>query len=234
VWARAVADIAGNPRHALLRSADAGDHWTSLLEIAATTAPSGQTRGIDDVAVDPATATVYVAVSQQSPTSNPGGVWLGHDSGDATAPTLTQQAALDVAQCVDVHGGALYACSSEYEPNLPAAVARSTDGAKTFTSALDYTLTVGPVDCPSGTPVGDNCPSYWYMYGAQLGISFPDGGSGGGGDAGTPPATHHGGCSCDMGALAGATGGGAALVLLLAAMAVLRLRASRSARDERS
>jgi uncharacterized protein (TIGR03382 family) len=67
---------------------------------------------------------------------------------------------------------------------------------------------------------------YWYTYGAQLGVSF-------GGDGGTldatlphePPASH--GCSCDVGALAGATGGGAALAFLALVMAARLARRRR-------
>jgi hypothetical protein len=114
-----------------------------------------------------------------------------------------------------VHGGAVYACSSQFQPDF-AAIARSSDNGQSFSSVLNYVDTVGPVDCPAGTPVGDLCPSYWYMYGAQLGISF-DGGVGNN-DGGTMM-PKPGGCSCSLGA-AGSAFGGLAFASLLLALAL--------------
>ena len=130
---------------------------------------SGQTRGIDGIAFDRATKRAYVATRT--------GLLAGNDDGSAAVPFLAPAGTLTQTQCVDVHDGALYACSSQFPPDN-AAIAQSIDGAQSFHSILNYVDTVGPVDCPAGTPVGDLCPSYWYMYGAQLGISF-DGGIGG-------------------------------------------------------
>ncbi|HEX6836723.1 MAG TPA: hypothetical protein VF334_09135, partial [Polyangia bacterium] len=137
----------------------------------------------------------------------------------ATVPTLAQTGRLAQTQCVDVHGGSLYVCSSQFPPDN-AAIALSTDNAQTFTSALNYVDTVGPVDCPAGTPVGDLCPQYWYMYGAQLGISFDGGTAGDGGGMMKPK----GGCGCTVGAVGGAFGGVAfaALLLLLAVRTAAR------------
>jgi hypothetical protein len=198
IWARAIAAIdsgsgGSEPRHALLRSADGGVTWRNLYETAATTEPSGQTHGIDGVSIDSAAGHVYAATNR--------GLVGGADAGDATEPALASLGGLSVAQCVDVHGGAVYACSSQYAPDF-AAIARSSDGAHSFASVLDYAATVGPVDCPAGTPVGDQCPTYWYTYGSQLGVkldggaasdlSVSDGGSdGGGGD-------HESGCGCSL------------------------------------
>jgi hypothetical protein len=217
VWARAVADVGGTtpaPRHALVRSSDGGASWVDLFETPATTEPSGQTHGVDGVAIDAGRGAVYVATNGVGMSS---GLITGADAADSTAPILHPTGTLDVAQCVDVHGGALYACSSQYRPDF-AAIARSTDGAQSFTSVLDYVATVGPVDCPSGTPVGDNCPMYWYTYGAQLGISF-DGGVPDGGTMMPPPARH--GCGCDVGGSDG-NRGGAAVALVLALWLVWR------------
>ena len=208
IWARAIAEVPSGAtsvtRHALLRSADGGMTWSEEYKLDAVTESSGQTRGIDGVAFDVAANRVYVATRT--------GLVAGSDDGSATAPTLATTSSLSQTQCVDVHGGAVYACSSQFPPDN-AAVAASSDGAKTFSSVLNYVDTVGPVDCPAGTPVGDNCPSYWYMYGAQLGISF-DGGMGGGNDAGMT--TPKGGCGCSVGAVESAVGGVAFASLLLA------------------
>ena len=210
VWARAVAEVPVGAdsvtRHALLRSADGGATWSELLKLDAVDEASGQTRGIDGVAFDTGAARVYVATRT--------GLYAGSDDGSATAPTLAATGNLSQAQCVDVHGGDVYACSSQFPPDN-AAVARSSDGAQSFTSALNYVDTVGPVDCPKGTPVGDNCPAYWYMYGAQLGISF-DGGVGA--DlAHLTPQPH--GCGCSIGAV-GTSAGGALFALLVLVFAV--------------
>ncbi|HEX8954045.1 MAG TPA: sialidase family protein, partial [Polyangia bacterium] len=186
-------------------SSDAGATWSELATIDATNDASGApNRGIDGVAFDVAQNRTYVATRT--------GLLAGSDDGSATVPTLASTGTLQQTQCVDVHGGALYVCSSQFQPDN-AAVARSTDNGQTFSSVLNYVDTLGPVDCPAGTPVGDLCPSYWYMYGAQLGISF-DGGVGGN-DAGmTPP--HKGGCGCTVGAVESAVGGVAFASLLLA------------------
>lgn len=209
VWARAVAEVpvgtSSVTRHALLRSSDGGMTWSELFKMDATTEASGQTRGIDGVAFDTANKRTYVATHAP-------GVLVGSDDGSATAPTLAPTGNLDQAQCVDVHAGAVYACSSQFQPDF-AAIARSTDNGATFSSVLNYVDTVGPVDCPAGTPVGDLCPSYWYMYGAQLGISFDAGV--GSDDMGTAKPPGHG-CSCTIGAARSAAGGLAFACLLMA------------------
>ena len=94
-------------------------------------------------------------------------------SGGTLAPTSS----LTQAQCVDVHGAAVYACSSNYSPDFAALGAVPTTAPRPFHSVLSYQATEGPIDCPPGTPVGDNCPAYWLMYSAQLGINMglPDG-----------------------------------------------------------
>jgi MYXO-CTERM domain-containing protein len=99
-----------------------------------------------------------------------------------------------------------------------AAIARSDDGAKTFAKVFQFADTLGPFDCPKGTPVGDECPFYWETYGSQLGISF-DGGASDGGITPPPP-----GCSCQLGAAPAAAGLVFALALPLALLFALRRR----------
>ena len=213
VWARAIAEVPEGgtsvTRHGLLRSADGGMTWSEEYKLDAVTESSGQTRGIDGVAFDSAAGRVYVATRT--------GLISGSDDGSATAPTLAATSTLSQTQCVDVHGGAVYTCSSQFPPDN-AAIARSTDNGQTFSSVLNYVDTVGPVDCPAGTPVGDICPSYWYMYGAQLGINF-DGGTSTDGGMMMPK---RGGCSCSIGARAivGSAAGGLAFATLLLALAI--------------
>jgi hypothetical protein len=221
VYARAVADVEADMvellRHALLRSVDGGATWTELLKIDGVTEPSGQTRGIDGVAIDTAKGIVYVATDS--------GLYSGSDAtGGAPTITLAPTGPLMQTQCVDVHGGALYACASQFVDH--AAIAQSLDGAHTFKSVMNYVDTVGPVDCPVSTPVGAQCPAYWYMYGSQLGISF---------DAGAPPDAglpkHASGCQYTVGGTSSALGG-ALLALLLLGLAV-RTGASSAARARR-
>ena len=215
VWARAVAVVPTGTdsitRQSLLRSSDGGASFTELLKLDAVTEGSGQTRGIDGVAWDVAAGAVYVATRT--------GLYKGADAGNATVPSLAPVGGLAQTQCVDVHGGAVYACSSQFPPDN-AAVARSTDAAASFSSVLNYVDTVGPVDCPAGTPVGDRCPSYWYMYGAQLGISF-DGGTA---DMTMTGPMKPGGCGCTIGGVESAVGGlfFAALSLTIALRTVAR------------
>jgi hypothetical protein len=224
VYARALGsgvNDAGDPvdRHALLRSTDGGATFTELWKLTGiTNVSSGQTRGLDSVTVDPASGEVWVATNA--------GLLRGSDPGQAPTVTLTPTGRLSQAQCVDVHGGALYACSSQYVPDK-AAIAASSDDGKSFSSALDYPQTLGPVDCPSGTPVGDNCPLYWYMYGSQLGVEF-DAGVGNPDGATSPPQNH--GCGCTVGGAASAMSGG----LLACALALLLLgRRAAGTRKER-
>lgn len=223
VWARAVAEVpmgaSSVERHALLRSTDGGATWTETYKLDATMEASGATRGIDGVAFDVDGGKVWVATRT--------GLVSGADAGNATTPTLATAGNLSQSQCVDVHGGKVYACSSQFPPDN-AAVAASSDGA-TFSSVLNYVDTVGPVDyCPAGTPVADNCPSYWYMYGSQLGISF-DGGTGG--DMG--PMTKPGGCGCTVGAVGSAAGGALfALVLLVLAVRTAATSGGRARRRD--
>lgn len=207
VWARAVADVtragATVPRQALLRSSDGGTSWSELAKLDAVLEPSGQTRGIDGVAFDVASKVTYVATRT--------GLLAASDSGGSAAPSLAATGNLAHTQCVEVHGGFVIACSSQFPPDN-AAIARSSDGAHNFSSVLNYVDTIGPIDsCPAGTPVADNCPFYWSMYGAQLGISF----DGGAADLSGPP-PKSGGCSYPVGAVESAVGGMMVAALLVA------------------
>jgi hypothetical protein len=222
LWARAVATVPTGStsviRQALLRSTDGGTTFAQIYELDATTDPSGQTHGIDSVAIDVSANRVYVATRT--------GLLSGADDAGNTPPTLAPAGSFSQAQCVDIHGGALYVCTSQFPPDN-AAIARSTDGAATYSSVLNYADTVGPVDyCPRGTPVGDMCPYYWYMYGSQLGITF-DGGT----DGAMMDPPGGGGCGCTVGTVESAAGGltFAALVLVLA----IRTGATSAARARR-
>ncbi|HEY1584185.1 MAG TPA: hypothetical protein VGH63_00785, partial [Polyangia bacterium] len=223
IWARATAEVPEDAvsvtRHGLIRSSDGGLTWSELYTLDAVVGSSGETLGIDDVAFDVANNRTYVATRT--------GLLSGADDGSATVPTLATASSLHQTQCADIHNGSLYVCSSQFPPDN-AAVAESTDQAATFNSVLNYVDTIGPVDCPATTPVGQLCPSYWYMYGSQLGISF-DGGVISG-DGGTMMKMHSG-CGCSVGAVESAVGGLAFASLLLAL--VLRTVARSEARARR-
>jgi hypothetical protein len=214
VWLRVTASTTGASKQALLRSADGGATFAEILVLDGMINPSGSSYGIDGLAIDAANGKVYAATAQ--------GVYAGTDPGGAATVTLAKTGNLSQAQCIDVHGGSVYACSNNYAPDN-AALAQSDDGAQSFSSILRYVDTEGPIDCPAGTPVGDNCPFYWLTYGSQLGIEFTDGGLPVR-DMGDSPGGS-GGCSCDLGA--GGTGLGAALAMMVL-LALLARRMPRS------
>lgn len=213
VYVRLFAAAAGTARQLLARSTDGGATFTEVLRVDGASSPSGYTRGIDGVAVDPTRGRVLVATSK--------GLYAGDDPGGAASVTLAPVGNLSQAQCVDVRNGVVYACSTNYMPDF-AALARSEDGAQTFSSILKYVDTVGPVECPAGTTVANVCPDIWRMYGSQLGIAF-DGGAPDGGGPGPAP----GGCGCNV---AGRGAGWSALALALALFAALGLRSRGSSR----
>jgi hypothetical protein len=219
VYASGFTDADAGPveRQALLRSIDGGASFTELTKLNGIMTPSGMSRGIDGLAFDTGRNKVLVATAH--------GLLAGDDPGSATTVTLQPIGTLSQAQCVDVHGSDVYACSTNYMPDF-SALAHSTDGAQSFQSILEFVDTKGPVDCPKGTPVGDTCPFYWEMYGSSLGISFTDGGvqitDGGGGPQPKP------GCSCEVGARTPQPlGTGLLLVPLVLGLALVRRRARR-------
>lgn len=184
------------PLQVLVRTNDAGATMTEVFRMVGEATPSGATRGIDGVAVDGKRGKVFVATAM--------GLLAGADPGGAATVTVQPTGGLTIAQCVEVHGDAIYACSSNYSPDF-AALARSDDGGQTFHQVLSYQSTKGPIDCPAGTPVGDNCPYYWQTYAAQLGI--------GGGDVESGP--DDGGTNNNGGSCACSIGGRASVTLLL-------------------
>jgi MYXO-CTERM domain-containing protein len=204
-----VGDGALVARQALIRSTDGGMTGTTIWEMNGTTTSSGTSRGIDGVAIDVPRGKVYVATAD--------GLLEGSDPGSAPTVTLTATSMLSQAQCVDVFQGNVFACANNYAPDS-AALAKSTDGAQSFTSVLRFADTKGPVSCPAGTPVADQCPYYWLTYGEALGVINP--GIDGGADMGTNPPG--GGCACDIGSTGKVSL--APLVLLLVALVLRRRR----------
>jgi hypothetical protein len=204
----------------LLHSTDGGVTFTELWKMPGVTTSGGIDRGIEGVAFDVARAKVLIATQM--------GMLAGTDDGAAQNVTVAPTGNLSQAQCVDVHGGDVIACSNNYAPDL-AALARSTDGAQTFSSIFTFDQTQGPVDCPASTPVGAMCPLYWLTYGPQLGVTLPD--ADGGTDGGGPPKPKSG-CACALGASVQAGVWGVVLAVLGAALAMRRK--VRSSRRDRS
>jgi hypothetical protein len=202
------------PREALLRSIDGGATFTEIWKMNGIVNPSsGLSRGIDGVAVDPMRGLVLVATAT--------GLLSGADPGSAASVTLAATGGLSQAQCVEAHGATIFACASNYAPDN-AALAQSADGAHMFSSVMQYVDTVGPIDCPAGTPVGDVCPMVWQMYATGLGIGVAvDGGA----DGGAPHP--HPGCSCALGAAGGGAGFALAIALALLAIVVRQFAARR-------
>lgn len=198
-------------RHALLRSTDGGMSFTEILKMDGVATPLGQSRGIDDVTIDSGRSLVWVATAA--------GLYQGSDPGGAAMLTLQKTGNLSQARCVAVHGGTVYACSSQFAPDL-AAVGRSADGVAPFMSVLSYPETAGPVECPATTPMGMNCPSIWQMYKSQLGVGT-GGAVDGGADAGMQPMDSGGGCAMGGGSSAGVLG---SLLAALSGFLLLRRR----------
>ena len=150
------------------------------------------------------------------------GVLAGSDDGSATAPVLAPTGPLDhIAVRRRARRQAFNVCTSQFQARLRRGRAVDRQRRQPTASVLNYVDTLGPVDCPAGTPVGDLCPSYWYMYGAQLGIEF-DGGVPGDLTTMMPPKGVD--CSCSVGAASSAVGGlgFAALLLVLGVRTVAR------------
>ncbi len=208
------ADGGFDPLQVLLRSNDSGASVQEITRIIGQMTPAGTTSGIDGVAIDTTRNKLYVATLQ--------GLMVGDASLIVGNVTLQPTGGLTQAQCVSMHGDAVYACSSNYSPDF-AALARSDDGAASFQSVLSYQATEGPIDCPADTPVGQMCPYYWLMYSAQLGINMglPDGGGGDGGGKGG------GSCACAIGGRGGDQP--VPVLLALAAAAYFLRRRSRRA-----
>lgn len=132
-----------------------------LLRIGAAGAPMEMMRvttGIRDMMRDTRNDQLLVATSK--------GLWAG--KGGAALQPLTTLAS---AQCLSLHGDALYACGWNYAPDQ-AAITRLSSDATIHTKVFQYHETEAPVDCPANTPVSQICPGIWMNYADQLGIDL--------------------------------------------------------------
>jgi hypothetical protein len=115
-----------------------------------------------------------------------------------TTTLETQPLAAIAARCVNVDGVRVYACGTPAEDGFAALVSR--DGGATFEGLFDQTCLAGMLECPSGTSIGDECPSLWPEIAELLGTeTCPQGGRGGAGAGATSSAA--------TGISASATGG---------------------------
>lgn len=104
------------------------------------------------------------------------------------------------ARCVNVDGARVYACGTPAEDGFAALVSR--DGGATFEGLFDQACLAGMLECPTGTSIGDECPSLWPEIADLLGTdTCLQSGSGSGG-AGTGATS-----SAASGFSASATGG---------------------------
>jgi hypothetical protein len=95
----------------------------------------------------------------------------------APGASLTPKGDLSQAYCVILDGATVWACSSNYTPDFKV-LARSDDGGDHFTGVFKFDQTVGPADCPAGTPVATICPPQWELYSERLDVPRPDLGGG--------------------------------------------------------
>jgi hypothetical protein len=132
-----------------------------LLRIGQTGAATEVMRvntAIRDMTRDPRNDQLLVGTSQ--------GLWAGQ-GGAMLQPLNT----VSSAQCLSMHGDALYACAWNYSPDM-AALARLSDDATRFTKVFQFHETMGPIDCPASTPAGELCPKMWLSYADQLGVDL--------------------------------------------------------------
>lgn len=137
-------------------------------------------------------------------------VFLGTSKGiyaSVAGAPFTLLSGVGSAQCLSAHNGTLYACAWNYFPDF-AAIARLSSDATSFTKVFQFGDTLGPIDCPASTSVGQICPSYWANYASQLSNqpSLPSGNQ--------PPAAMSSGCQTVPHAAPSPLGGLLALVLL--------------------
>jgi hypothetical protein len=153
VWLAAARD----PKRALVRATAEGTQYQEQFQV------SGE---IFNLAFDRSRATVWAATQAGLRRSIAGAPF-------APAGDLTQ------TQCVSMRGAAIYACSSNFQPDLKV-LARSDDGGDHFTGIFQFSQAAGPIEtCPAGTPVATLCPPLWDLYAERLGVpAGPDLGSG--------------------------------------------------------
>lgn len=159
-----------DPKYALVK---ATGHATQTVE-------QFQSPGaIEQVAFDGARQTTWAATQGGLIRQAAGGAW-------------ERASHLATAQCVDVRGSSIFACSTSYAPDF-LVIARSDDGGQSFRSIYRYDETAGPLTgCPPDTPVARICPGLWDLYAERLGV--PVARVDGGGDGASPP-PGPGGCS---------------------------------------
>ncbi|MGE0869092.1 MAG: WD40/YVTN/BNR-like repeat-containing protein [Kofleriaceae bacterium] len=199
----------------LYRSSDGGG---SFVEVLATTDP------IRDVVFGAGKVIAATLAGGSFQSSDRGETFTRIGSGDPSAPDATPPQLGCLARRRD---GVLIGCGANWQPDFMA-VARSSDAA-TWTKVFRFADLAGPVDCPAGSAVHDQCGALWPTLQRQLGASGTT-------RCAPPPAApssqptlkHSGGC-CD------ASGGPSDGPLALSAAAVLlisrRRRVHRASAD---
>ncbi|HET9992369.1 MAG TPA: hypothetical protein VFQ65_27745 [Kofleriaceae bacterium] len=173
----------------LYRSSDAGVTWTDVLDVGGP---------IKDVVIQDAN-TVFVTTMMQSGMTFIGGPAYRSTSGGVafdTMPTAPQLACLGKGP-----DGNLVGCGANWQPDYEA-VAKSTNGASSFSKVWRFVELAGPLACPSGTAEYDICnQELWDNVKAQFAATGPTCGANvvPDGTVNGDPAPKKGGGCCDAG-----------------------------------
>jgi hypothetical protein len=176
------------PGDKLYRTTDGGQTFTDVLD------SPGPVQNV----IIKDSQNVYVTTMVQSGTAEVGGPAFHSIDGGVTFPPIPnapQLACLGIAP-----DGSMIGCGANWVPDYEA-VARSTDGAQTFTKVWRFVEMFGPLQCPSGTVEHDECDvAEWPSIQQQFGTTGPTCGSNV--EPGDPPPVvapkKSGGC-CDAG-----------------------------------
>lgn len=195
----------------LYRSADAGQTWTPVLEVAG---------GIDAFTIRSDGDVVVGNVPAQEDT--PGCTYRSTDRGVTFGACESGPRMACLGERSD---GVLFACGDNWEPDF-FALGRSSD-AQAWSKTLRFHELAGPLACPAGTVQHDQCEvRVWPAIAEQLGVTGPVDGAPVDADPGVEGGGG-GGC-CDAG------GGAAAAATILLAVLVGGLLVWRGRRRKRA
>jgi photosystem II stability/assembly factor-like uncharacterized protein len=199
----------GDPIDALIVSRDGGLTWQTAFEGAAA---------LLAFALSPDGSTVAIGGEKD-------GVWR------APSDTLQFEKRSDVgARCFLWTAAGLYACADEFRDQFTVGLSKDEGG--TFQPLMHLNRLCGPLECPAGTPTGDECPAQWGKVKLTLQIEpcvagGAEAGSSGAAGAGETPPGSASGCACASASPSDPRSAAAATVPWLAGVAVALRRARR-------
>lgn len=138
------------------------DTITVLLQLSNGARPREHLRlavNIFDVERDPSSGTLVAATAAGLFTQTAGQPFVA-------------QSTVSTSRCLSSRADGLYACGWNFQPDL-AAIVQLRESATQRSRVFQYQDTLGPLSCPTDTPVGRICPMAWNIYADQLGISQP-------------------------------------------------------------